>query len=403
MNRAIKSIVNRELKRIFTDKRMIFTLFVLPALSIALIYIVMGYVSMNFINDVNEHESSYVINNAPERFKQFVDKEAMERISISYVNQEGVEAYADAIRNGDIDMYVAFDLDFETQIENMEEVTIQTYYNYGEDYSEEANSRMINDILEPFRNEILKDRFENENVVKVFQINDMSHEASVINEDKASGKILSSILPMLISIFLFAGAMSVVVESIAGEKERGTLATLLMTPVERTYIAIGKMVGHMIIATLSALSSIVGIGMTFLVLIWMIPNEGDLGIALKYGFFDWVSLVFLMLMLVAIYVGIVSLLSALAKSVKEASTYITPVYMGIMVLSFMNMYSYNEAPFWQYAIPIYGQIIGLKAIFMYQMTLPIFVICLLNAVVIWTILVWVIRSLFNSEKMLFTE
>jgi len=218
MNRAIKSIVNRELKRIFTDKRMIFTLFVLPALSIALIYIVMGYVSMNFINDVNEHESSYVINNAPERFKQFVDKEAMERISISYVNQEGVEAYADAIRNGDIDMYVAFDLDFETQIENMEEVTIQTYYNYGEDYSEEANTRMINDILEPFRNEILKDRFENENVVKVFQINDMSHEASVINEDKASGKILSSILPMLISIFLFAGAMSVVVESIAERK-----------------------------------------------------------------------------------------------------------------------------------------------------------------------------------------
>jgi sodium transport system permease protein len=93
----------------------------------------------------------------------------------------------------------------------------------------------------------------------------------------------------------------------------------------------------MIIATLSALSSIVGMGMTFLVLMWMMPNEADLGIALRYGLFDWIALICLMLMLVAIYVGIVSLLSALAKSVKEASTYITPVYMGIMVLSFMNM------------------------------------------------------------------
>jgi len=77
--------------------------------------------------------------------------------------------------------------------------------------------------------------------------------------------------------------------------------------------------------------------------------------------------------------------------------------MGIMVLSFMNIYSFSEAPLWQYGIPVYGQIIGLRAIFMYQMSVPIFMICLLNALVIWFALVWLIRSLFNSEKMLFTE
>jgi len=403
MNRAIKSIMNRELKRIFTDRRMVFTLFVLPALSIALIYIVMGYISMNFINDVNAHESRYVINNAPERFKQFVEEEAVDGIAITYVSQTSVSTYADAIRNGDVDMYVDFDATFENQIENAEKATIMTYYNYGEDYSEEANSRMINDILEPFRKDILSERFENENMVVAFYIEDMSDEAAVVNEDKASGKILSSVLPMLISIFLFAGAMSVVVESIAGEKERGTLATLLMTPVKRTYIAIGKMVGHMIIATLSALSSIMGMGVTFLAIMIMMPEEADLGIAIRYGFLDWLALICIMLMLVAIYVGIVSLLSALSKSIREANTYITPIYMGIMVLSFMNIYSFSEAPLWQYGIPVYGQIIGLRAIFMYQMSIPIFMICLLNALVIWFALVWLIRSLFNSEKMLFTE
>jgi len=325
MNRAIKSIMNRELKRIFTDRRMVFTLFVLPALSIALIYIVMGYISMNFINDVNAHESRYVINNAPERFKQFVEEEAVDGIAITYVSQTSVSTYADAIRNGDVDMYVDFDAAFENQIENAEKATIMTYYNYGEDYSEEANSRMINDILEPFRKDILSERFENENMVVAFYIEDMSDEAAVVNEDKASGKILSSVLPMLISIFLFAGAMSVVVESIAGEKERGTLATLLMTPVKRTYIAIGKMVGHMIIATLSALSSIMGMGVTFLAIMIMMPEEADLGIAIRYGFLDWLALICIMLMLVAIYVGIVSLLSALSKSIREANTYITPI------------------------------------------------------------------------------
>lgn len=71
--------------------------------------------------------------------------------------------------------------------------------------------------------------------------------------------IFSSMLPMLLMIFLFTGCMSVAPESIAGEKERGTIATLLVTPVKRSHIAIGKIIALSIIALLSGISSTLGI------------------------------------------------------------------------------------------------------------------------------------------------
>jgi ABC-type Na+ efflux pump permease subunit len=60
------------------------------------------------------------------------------------------------------------------------------------------------------------------------------------------------ILPFLILSFLFSGCLAVTPESIAGEKERGTIATLLVTPIKRRELAIGKIISLSILATLAA-------------------------------------------------------------------------------------------------------------------------------------------------------
>ena len=58
MNQSLKVIINKELKRVFTDKRLILTLFVLPAVSLALIYSIIGYIAVEFMQDVKTHEST---------------------------------------------------------------------------------------------------------------------------------------------------------------------------------------------------------------------------------------------------------------------------------------------------------------------------------------------------------
>ena len=405
MKQALASIIRRELKRIFTDKRMMITLFLVPALSIGLIYTAIGYVSMNFINDVEEHNATYVLNDTPDRMVTFINEQTgfLDHADLVFVENQDVSNYAGDIRAGKLDMYVDFSDNFDEGIANIKAAVVYTYYNYGEDYSIEAKNNFEDNILIPFRTYVQETRFQNAYAVKVFDIEDMSEKAETVNVEKAAGKTLSSIIPMLLSIFLFAGAMSVVMDSIAGEKERGTLATMLVTPVRREAIAIGKMISHAIIATLSALSSILGMLVTLVVLMLMLPDEIGSGFELHYQWLDMVFLIGLIIMLVGIYVGVISLLSALSKNVKEAGTYMTPVYMVIMVLSFMNMYAFNAEPLWKYAIPIYGQITGLKEIFMYQITPLKFGVSLISAVVTLVLLVVLIRNLFNNEKVIFTE
>ncbi|MCK7484352.1 MAG: ABC transporter permease subunit [Bacillus subtilis] len=66
--------------------------------------------------------------------------------------------------------------------------------------------------------------------------------------------MLSTLLPMLVVMFMFTGAMAIGPESIAGEKERGTIATLLVTPVKRREIALGKVFSLGVLSLISAAS-----------------------------------------------------------------------------------------------------------------------------------------------------
>ena len=57
-----------------------------------------------------------------------------------------------------------------------------------------------------------------------------------------SAQMITMMLPYLLLIFLFTGCVAITSESIAGEKERGTINTLLVTPTKRSYLAIGKII-----------------------------------------------------------------------------------------------------------------------------------------------------------------
>src|SRR5699024_3354620 len=89
-------------------------------------------------------------------------------------------------------------------------------------------------------------------------------------------EILSAVVPMVLLVLLFSGCMAGAPESIAGEKERGTLATMLVTPVKRSHIAVGKIISLSCISLLSGISSFLG-------LILSLPN-------LMQGVFDGMDL-----------------------------------------------------------------------------------------------------------------
>lgn len=113
--------------------------------------------------------------------------------------------------------------------------------------------------------------------------------------------------------------MGIGTDMIAGEKERGTMASLLVTPVKRKSIVLGKVFALMTISGISSVIYIVVMGATFPKIL-----GGDSGLDLEITPEQIVMIGVLLVAIAFLYSAIVILLSVFARDLKEASTYITP-------------------------------------------------------------------------------
>jgi len=396
MDKRLFTVVKKELKRIFTDRRLVFTTMLLPALSIYIMYSLMGNMMTERMDDVEENIPTIIAVDAPESFKTFIDSD---RFEIQYEDQAST-SYEDQVLSGDVEIYMIFDENFDQLAMNFERPNVKRYYNGAEDYSQEARYN-IDKELTAYETFLLGERIGNQDHVEVFDMNRDVENDKIQDEQKATGKGLSTLFPMLIAIFLFSGAMSVGPDMIAGEKERGTMATLLVTPVRRETLAMGKVIALGIIAIISSASSFIGI-------IASMPNAGEMfardGIdmaSLQFGAMDYLSLFAIMITLVALYVAVICMVSIMSKSIKEANTYMAPIYMVVMVAGFTTMFSNGGSELWKFLIPVYGSIIALKNLFAFELTTNMVLYTCGSSIVIASILIFIIKGLFNNEKVMF--
>lgn len=149
-------------------------------------------------------------------------------------------------------------------------------------------------------------------------------------------------------IFLYSGCMSIAPDSIAGEKERGTLATMLVTPMKRGNLAVGKILSLGTLALLSGLSSFIG---TITSLPKMMGGAMDGMNTAVYGAGEYLALLGIILSTVLLFVSIISVVSAFSKNVKEATTYLVPFMVLVMLCGVAGMFGGGSAAFWVSLIP----------------------------------------------------
>ncbi len=399
----MKNIFKKELMRVFSDKKMIFSLFILPAIVMIGVYSLMGTMMNKMESDIEEHVSVTYVQNVPEDFKALAAQTGYDvAAEIKYVaadaSAEEVEQIKDDILNGDADLFVVFDKEFLAKAEAYQNAGdpipgVKLAYNSTMNYSSAAKSMFEAMVLDVYETNLLQNRFGNMDLLTVF----MSEDELIINEDKANGLMLASMLPYFIIMMLFAGAMGLCVDAIAGEKERGTMATMLLSPVKRSSIVFGKLFG---LSVLSALSSVV---YAVSMIIAMPMAMGGLGMGeISFSVLQIVELLGIMVSLVLFNVCILCLLSVFAKNSKEASAYVTPVYMVVIVLGMLTMFNVGgTAPATSsYAIPIYGSSLAIQAVASNELTLAQFGLSVAGNILCVLVMVVVITKLFNNEKVM---
>lgn len=394
---GISQIFGKELTRVFRDRKMIFSVFLLPVIIMVGIMTLVSHLSSSAQEDVKAHNSIVYIQNAPAGFEEFI-KTVDKNCEIFAVNDW--DSAKEMIKNGDADLLIEFPEDFVNMVSDYRAgdvvPQIKTYYNPSEDYSSAAYDAISTGALEVYRQALLSQRVDDMTSLSVFTVNSDNPDMIIQDEEKAGGKILGMMLPYFVTILLFAGAMGIGTDMVAGEKERGTMASLLVSPIKRSSIVLGKVFALM---TISGVSSVIYVG-AMVAFMPQMMGQGGLGLNLTLNPKQIGMLAALLIAIAFLYSAIIVLFSVFAKTVKEASSYVMPVYMLILVLGITTMFTTKAPQEWSYMVPIYNTSLTLQGILTQEVTMMHYGMTLGITLVLGAILVGVIAKAFESEKVM---
>lgn len=400
MMSGIRQICGKELSRVFKDVKMMFSVFFLPVIIMIVVMSLVSNMSMRAEQDVEEHVPVLYVENAPDGFEGFLKQTG---ISYSFHSVEDRDTAAERIRGGDADLWIEFPENFQEAVSNYHTgdgiVQVKTYYNPSEDYSRAAYDMISTGVLEMYRQALLAERVDDMQKLTVFTVNSDNPDMVIQDEQKAGGKVLGMMLPYFVTILLFAGAMGIGTDMVAGEKERGTMASLLVSPIKRSSIVLGKVFALMII---SGVSSVVYVASMVIFMPQMLGGASgeDLGISLTFSAQQIVMLALLLVAIAFLYSAVIVLISVFAKTVKEASSYVMPMYMLVLVLGITTMFTTSTPKDWFYMIPIYNTSLALQGILTQEVTYAQYGMTLGVTLVLGAVLIGVIAKAFESEKVM---
>lgn len=388
------TIIKKEFARFFGDRSLFFTSVIMPGLLIYIVYSLIGEGIGNMVNEGRDDMVTLKVENMPDYFVSQLQADSHLVVIQTAFGAEDI----DTISDNEVNMVlVRFPMSFDSLVaaynpqSGLAAPNVEIYYNSGNNASLMVYS-MLTGALNAYE-EGIANRFD------VNRVDDINVDCYDVGSDGGMGVMIwSKLLPMLIVMMLFSGTMAIAPSAIAGEKERGTIATLLVTPMRRNELALGKIVSLGSIALLSGISSFAGIALSLPKM--MQGEEVELGF--DYCFSDYVAILLVIIATVLIMASAVSLLSALAKDVKSAGTMITPFMLVIMLCGLMPMMQNEVAQgFGSYIIPFYNSIQVLTAIFAHKLVWSDVAVCLVSNMVYTGVSVWGLTRMFSSERVMF--
>lgn len=176
---------------------------------------------------------------------------------------------------------------------------------------------------------------------------------SVKREAESIGGLLAGLLPYLIVIWAFYGGFSSASDMVAGEKERSTLETLLISPVSRTSIAIGKLSALTVLCVASSIASLVAVAIAGALPISLIREMFPEGV--RFSLTSILVILGVLLPLSALFAGTLLAISAYARNTREAQGYLTMVsFVVLMPAIFSQFIGYTSfaKEWWVAAVPV---------------------------------------------------
>ncbi len=268
----------------------------------------------------------------------------------------------------------------------------------GNDVSQSAGDR-IDATLKMVSDRLRTMRLQKAGLTQEFGTPIVSEETPIKGGGSVAMFMLALFLPYVVTITAFSGGMYAASDQVAGEKERGTLETLLVSPASRRDIATGKFMAVGFVCLASGILSIVGLVVPFaLHMIQMVPGQTMAGFSVTPK--AVVTMLLAQIPLALLFAGILIALSTYARTQKEVQAYQSPLIILVLMPAMVSMFAPSDTPLWMALVPILNSTMVIKQTLSGVTNLPFIATAFVASAVYAGLAILLSVRLFENEKVL---
>lgn len=323
-------VFKKEIKELLRDRKTLFFMIALPLLIFPIIFGVVGVVSKQAMDKAENKVLNYALVGGEYAPQIVLDLQQPEKFNLVKLDKNA--DYAEIIRNDEVDFVLEIPENYSSDVLTNGQANLKLHFN---DAGLNLVYRRVNEIVKSQSELFQQDAFASLGLTEVQQnalIEPVVLEKVNTADNRENwGEKIGGMLPYLLFIICLTGAMAPATDIGAGEKERGTLETLLISPIDRNKIVMGKFLTIAFAGTMTALVTVASM------VIWGLVLSQGMAIKFVADFMAQIAmldflLIFLMLVpVVAIFASVLLSISIYAKSFKEAQSYMGPMTILVII------------------------------------------------------------------------
>lgn len=398
--RQLGTLYKKEILDVIRDKKTILTMVVLPILLYPLLFLVIMQV-MTMVMEEQEASTYYIAyENVSEEHKQALnDWIAGEEDELEYILEEKKsDNPQEDLKNENIDAYITVE-ETESQIEYV------IHYMFANTNSNTA-AGMLEEEIESY-----SIRVAEENVKKQgLDVNKILYPVVATMDDQSSnessiGSLFGGFIPFLLVTSIVMGCIYPAIDATAGEKERGTLETLLTLPVGNMELIASKFLSVATIAVFSVFMNVLSMGGVVMYLYSTMTALSDGATDLDLGsFIPAILITVLCVIAFSLFISAITMIvCSFAKSFKEANNYVTPISLVVMLVSYVGLIPTIELNETMALMPVANICLLVKDLLVFKYDFTLIALVLLSNIIYAFISVWILGKIYNSESILFGE
>ncbi|MHA4869522.1 ABC transporter permease [Duganella sp. PWIR1] len=394
------TIYFKELLELARDRRTFFFTVFIPVFAMPLIFAGFGFLSSSMFKQASTADMAYAIfgqEHAPQLAARFAREKGFKAIALASPDDIRSAIAADRIK-----FALVIPAGLNEQLGAQRQGVIQLHYN-----SAAAIDLTRKRVMSVIGSENSERREHALSALKLskqqlaFALDPIALEDhSTADKREQMGAVIGGMLPYILLMVCLMAAMYPAIDTGAGEKERGTLETLLLAPVSRSAIVLAKFLMLFTVGLTSALLMIVSVGV---LLHFFGPAIGGdmVQMVRAIGLLDLAMVALMLVPTAAIFAAILLSISVYAKSYKEAAGLISPL-MIVTILPTLAALLPGVELNWKWAmVPLTNVSLAMKELVKGTMDYRMFSVILLSTTLTAGLLLLVCRWWFNREQVLF--